>query len=112
MGGVESPPVSSMREAKVRATHGKILMIPIGWGVFNEALTSMVWGCVSTKLTNRLSSSITDFSLNFDMILATSDMIIRAAHTSESLDSLATARAILSECSVLLSFTVCIGTTR
>ena len=60
-----------------------------------------------TKLTARLSDSITDLLLNFDTMLTTSDRILRAAHTFKSLDLLAT--VILSKCSALLSFSVYIG---
>ena len=73
-------------------------------------LVLVSWELLPTRLTARLPDTITDLTLSFNTMLAASNIIFRAVHTSESLDSLAT--AIRSKCSVLLTFSVYIGTFR
>ena len=79
--------------------------------ITNADMISKSWESLDAKFTTtKLSRSVTDITLFFEMMLATCDQILQDAHIEGLLDLLAS--AIISSCGRLVTFSVHIGTSR
>ena len=72
--------------------------------MYNNGVVSESWELLDNDLTTRLSGSVKDITLHFEMMMATCDRILKDTHMEKLLDSLIT--VILVSCGCLSSFSI------